>query len=150
MDMRLLAAYHEAGHVVAAWMCGLPVGKVKIDHKGQGLTRLSLWYRSTTMFRPVNQETVRKSALFALAGDYSEQLVSLRVAKCSGDDMFLVSFLSRRFCLDYADLRRETEFMILRQRRTIALLAEQLYQLSVLDEYQLALHRMNWLACGRT
>lgn len=147
----MLAAYHEAGHVVAAWLLGIPVEVVEISHDGRGRTRLSLWYRSTSMFRDVNQSTAYRDALFVLAGDCGEQLLfSFDDDRTVGLDTYLAYVLSQRFKLDLLRLKEEVGHMMVRQRDTIHALAHLLYARGKLDAYGLALLRMDWLARGKS
>jgi len=147
----MLAAYHEAGHVVAAWLLGIPVESVEISHDGRGRTQLSLWYRSTSMFREVNQSTVRRDILFVLAGDCGEQLLFRFDERRTVDlDTYLAYVLSQRFRLDLYHLREEVGQMVVRQRDTIHALARILYSHGKLNGFRLDLLRMDWLARGKT
>lgn len=150
MNDRMLASYHEAGHLVAAWLLDIPVEVVEVSNEGEGRTQLSLWYRSTSIFRDVNQGTVYRDTLFVLAGDFGERLL------CPLDDehgvsldTYLAYVLSRRFKLDLRHLKEEVSQMIVRQRETIRTLAFLLYTCGKLDAYRLALLRMDWLARGK-
>lgn len=150
MNSRMLAAHHEAGHVAMAWILGLPVGTAEVSGDGQGRTRLSLWYRSTSMFREVNQDTVHRDVLFVLAGDMGEQLLFPDNARGAVDtDTYLAFILSKRFCLNLRDLKEEASRMIVRQRHTINALAQLLYRRGTLNSFDLALLRMDWLARGK-
>src|SRR3989344_1123280 len=119
MNARMLAAYHEAGHVVAAWLLGIPLGVVEISSDGHGRTQLSSWYCATSMFREVSQNTVRRDVLFVLAGDCGEQLLSRCDGRRTADfDAYLAYVLSRRFRLDLYCLKEEAGQMVVRQRHT--------------------------------
>jgi hypothetical protein len=144
------AAYHEAGHVVMAWLLGIPIGAVEVSSDGRGRTRLSLWHRSTSMFRDVNQSTVYRDVLFVLAGDCGEQLLlSFDDEWTVGLDTYLAYVLSQRFNLDLYRLKEEAGYMMVRQRDTIRTLAHLLYSRGKLDAYGLALLHMAWLARGK-
>ncbi len=146
----MLAAYHEAAHVAVAWLLGIPVGEVEVSSDGQGRTRLSRWYSSTSMFREVNQSTVRRDTLFVLAGDYGEQLICpLPTEKAVGLDTYFAYVLSQRFKLDLYRIKEEVSQMIVRQRGTIQALAHHLYTHGKLKGYRLALLHMDWLARGK-
>lgn len=150
MNDRMLASYHEAGHVVVAWLLGIPVEMVEVSHEGRGRTQLSLWYRSTSMFRDVNQSTVYRDTLFVLAGDCGERLLRpLDDEQIVSLDTYFAYALSRRFKLDLRNLKEEASRMVVRQRETIHTLALLLYSRGKLDAYALALLRMDWLARGK-
>ena len=149
-DPSFVAAHHEAGHVVAAWRLGIPIGFTSVDEKGNGVTRVSQFHSCTSMFRAVTQCTVRNMALFALAGDAAEQLVTRFVETDIAEPDYAISwFLARKFRLDLAQLKEEAEQIILREHETIVRIASELHRRRSLNSFDLALQRMNWLARGK-
>ena len=144
-----VATHHEAAHVVAAWALDLPLQFMKVNDNGSGTTKLSYFYLWTAMFREVSRDSVRKSALFVLAGDCGEQLISFSLAQdeVTSDDYY-AWFLARKFRLDLGILRNEAEQIIVRERDTVTEIAEELYIKRFLGPYDLAIRRMNWLARG--
>lgn len=146
---KLCAAYHEAGHVVGAWISGLPVGKVMVDGKGNGCTMISRFYDWTSMFRKVDQTTVREQMYFLLGGICAEALLPFGDPfPHAEEDRWHARRLARRFVIDPDEVLSKTRAVIERNKHTIALMARDLFKKEELSAFDLALHRMNWLAGG--
>ena len=160
MEQLFYFPYHEAAHVVAGWVLGLPIDRVIVDKAGWGVKK-SRWHSLTRQFHAVSQETVRRDVIFCLVGDCGEMLVGGEGAHLYEHDDHLARTLSRKFALDLASLRQEAFHLVLTHKHTIASIAQKLRQkaekadigkgdtIELFSSYEMALERMNWLARGK-
>ena len=148
VDACRVTSHHEAGHIVAGWIHGLPLRAAYVKG-GEGAVYLSRFYLWTSMFREVSQETVRQKVLFIMSGRYASTLAGFADAEeVWHSDAYLSWFLSRKFALDTREIARDAEYLVLRNKEPIRLVAERLYQKGKLNWYELALMRMDFLAQG--
>ena len=148
VDARRVSSHHAAGHIVAGFIHGLPLRAAYVKG-GEGAVYLSRFYLWTSMFREVNQATVKQKVLFILSGRYASTLAGFDdPEEVWHSDCYLPWFLSRKFALDTQALAREAEYLVLRNREPILIVADRLYRQGSLNSYELALMRMDFLAKG--
>ena len=147
-DDRLVSAYHEAGHIVLGWYCDLPISRAVVEDNCASV-HLSWSYTWTSMFREVNQSTVRRNIMFCLGGRFASTLFGLDDAEeVWHSDVYIPKFLAQRFSLDLEQVAAETRSVVLLNKPSIKMLAQALYEKHTLDGYDLALARLNLLARG--
>jgi hypothetical protein len=148
VDACRVTSHHEAGHIVAGWIQGLPLRAAYVKGS-EGAVYLSRFYLWTSMFREVNQETVRQKVLFIMSGRCASALAGFDDREeVWHSDAYLPWYLGRKFALDTREIAREAEHLVQRNKRPIKVVAERLYQQGSLDWYELALMRMDLLAQG--
>jgi hypothetical protein len=138
VDNIFRAAFHEAGHVVAALHYGLPLREVYIRHDGSGLT---------TYCRQFGRAEARVWTISAYAGPASEDLAFLYCKTVDAADMAAIERMLQRLGLDWDEcrlgmLRFEAQILVQRFRPRIAAIAGGLIQHGRLTAAQI--ERIRW------